>query len=100
MISGLHLLWLYLVWLYLVWLYLLRLHLLWLYLLWQERAARDTQALWRHEWWKALPAVKAGRVYALDANSYFARPGPRVVQVQQRGCACTNPNPSPIPNPY
>ena len=47
----------------------------------QERAAKDTQALWRHDWWRALPAVKAGRVYALDANSYFARPGPRVVQV-------------------
>ena len=26
-----------------------------------------------------LPAVKTGRVYAVDANSYFARPGPRVV---------------------
>ena len=25
--------------------------------------------------------MAAGRVYALDANSYFARPGPRVVQV-------------------
>lgn len=27
-----------------------------------------------------LPAVKNGRVYAVDANSYFARPGPRVVE--------------------
>jgi iron complex transport system substrate-binding protein len=27
-----------------------------------------------------LPAVKQGRVYAVDANSYFARPGPRVVE--------------------
>jgi iron complex transport system substrate-binding protein len=27
-----------------------------------------------------LPAVRAGRVYAVDANSYFARPGPRVVE--------------------
>ncbi len=26
-----------------------------------------------------LPAVRAKRVYAVDANSYFARPGPRVV---------------------
>ncbi len=30
--------------------------------------------------WSGLPAVRAGRVYAVDANSYFARPGPRVVQ--------------------
>jgi len=29
--------------------------------------------------WADLPAVRAGRVYAVDANSYFARPGPRVV---------------------
>ncbi|MFN2532534.1 MAG: cobalamin-binding protein [Pyrinomonadaceae bacterium] len=29
--------------------------------------------------WHELPAVKNGKVYAVDANSYFARPGPRVV---------------------
>lgn len=29
--------------------------------------------------WAELPAVKSGRVYAVDANAYFARPGPRVV---------------------
>ena len=29
--------------------------------------------------WSDLPAVRDGRVYAVDANSYFARPGPRVV---------------------
>jgi iron complex transport system substrate-binding protein len=27
-----------------------------------------------------LPAVRNGRTYAVDANSYFARPGPRVVE--------------------
>jgi iron complex transport system substrate-binding protein len=27
-----------------------------------------------------LPAARDGRVYAVDANSYFARPGPRVVE--------------------
>jgi len=30
--------------------------------------------------WGELPAVLDGRVYAVDANSYFARPGPRVVE--------------------
>jgi iron complex transport system substrate-binding protein len=30
--------------------------------------------------WNALPAVKNGRVYAVDANAYFARPGPRLVE--------------------
>jgi iron complex transport system substrate-binding protein len=29
--------------------------------------------------WSDLPAVRNHRVYAVDANSYFARPGPRVV---------------------
>src|SRR6266478_4945737 len=29
--------------------------------------------------WHALPAVRSGRVYALEANSYFSRPGPRLV---------------------
>jgi iron complex transport system substrate-binding protein len=29
--------------------------------------------------WNDLPAVRLGRVYAVDANAYFARPGPRLV---------------------
>ena len=30
--------------------------------------------------WSELPAVQHDRVHAVDANSYFARPGPRVVE--------------------
>jgi iron complex transport system substrate-binding protein len=30
--------------------------------------------------WRELPAVQQGKVYAVDASSYFARPGPRVVE--------------------
>jgi len=33
--------------------------------------------------WFDLPAVREGRVYAVDASSYFARPGPRVVEGAQ-----------------
>ncbi|HEY4138051.1 MAG TPA: cobalamin-binding protein [Casimicrobiaceae bacterium] len=29
--------------------------------------------------WSTLPAVQDGRVFAVDANSYFARPAPRLV---------------------
>jgi iron complex transport system substrate-binding protein len=29
--------------------------------------------------WSAIPAVRLGRVYALNANSYFSRPGPRLI---------------------
>jgi iron complex transport system substrate-binding protein len=30
--------------------------------------------------WGALPAVRSGQVWAVDATSYFSRPGPRVVE--------------------
>ena len=33
-----------------------------------------------HPGWADLPAARAGRVYAVDASAYFARPGPRVVE--------------------
>jgi iron complex transport system substrate-binding protein len=29
--------------------------------------------------WNAIPAVRNGRVYTLEANSYFSRPGPRLM---------------------
>ena len=31
------------------------------------------------EGWNDLPAVRAGEVWAVDATSYFSRPGPRIV---------------------
>ncbi|KAL3915710.1 MAG: hypothetical protein SGILL_005519 [Bacillariaceae sp.] len=34
----------------------------------------------RKSWWKSLRAVQNGNVFALDGNSYYARPGPRLVQ--------------------
>src|SRR6266496_2677972 len=39
-----------------------------------------TPQLFNNPGWSDLPAVRNGRVYAVDANSYFARPGPRVVE--------------------
>lgn len=33
----------------------------------------------REEWWRGLPAVRAGRVALVDGNQYFNRPGPRLV---------------------
>jgi iron complex transport system substrate-binding protein len=29
--------------------------------------------------WQSIPAVRDNRVYALEANSYFSRPGPRLI---------------------
>jgi iron complex transport system substrate-binding protein len=45
-----------------------------------ERAADQAQQLFTYPDWVELPAVCENRVYAVDANSYFARPGPRVVE--------------------
>jgi iron complex transport system substrate-binding protein len=44
-----------------------------------QKAMAEAQQLLRYPGWSELPAVTADRVYAVNANSYFARPGPRVV---------------------
>jgi len=44
-----------------------------------EKTVDEAQRLTAYPGWDDLPAVRDGRVYAVDANSYFARPGPRVV---------------------
>jgi iron complex transport system substrate-binding protein len=45
-----------------------------------EKAAEEARRLCSNPGWSSLPAVRESRVYAVDANSYFARPGPRVVE--------------------
>jgi iron complex transport system substrate-binding protein len=45
----------------------------------EGKQARDEyRAMSFPDQWKAIPAVRNARVYALEANSYFARPGPRL----------------------
>jgi iron complex transport system substrate-binding protein len=44
------------------------------------QVVEQTPKLFDYPRWSELPAVKNRRVYAVDANSYFARPGPRVVE--------------------
>jgi iron complex transport system substrate-binding protein len=44
-----------------------------------ERTMKDVPALRARPGWADLPAVRAGRVYVVDANAYFSRPGPRLV---------------------
>jgi iron complex transport system substrate-binding protein len=44
-----------------------------------DKVIELTPQLFTKPGWSELPAVRDGRVYAVDANSYFARPGPRVV---------------------
>jgi iron complex transport system substrate-binding protein len=44
-----------------------------------EQARSEYIGMAHPEEWNAIPAVQNGRVYALEANSYFSRPGPRLI---------------------
>jgi len=44
-----------------------------------RRAAKESTALRALPGWNDLPAVRAERVFALNGNAYFSRPGPRLV---------------------
>ncbi|MEX2542769.1 MAG: cobalamin-binding protein [Trueperaceae bacterium] len=43
------------------------------------RTLEELPALKGNAGWQELPAVRNGRVFALDGSAYFSRPGPRVV---------------------
>src|SRR3989304_6879067 len=40
---------------------------------------RAADGKFSNEYWHRIPAVRKGHVYIVDANSYFSRPGPRIV---------------------
>ncbi len=44
-----------------------------------NRTLRELNQLTVHPGWRDLPAVRNGRVFAVDASSFFSRPGPRLV---------------------
>jgi iron complex transport system substrate-binding protein len=44
-----------------------------------QQAQKEYLAMAHTDKWTAMPAMRSGRVYALEANSYFSRPGPRLV---------------------
>ncbi|MDB9527085.1 cobalamin-binding protein [Oscillatoria sp. CS-180] len=43
-----------------------------------EQTIQESRPLLDHSFWPLLRAVKTGRVYAVDGNQYFNRPGPRL----------------------
>src|SRR5580704_1458065 len=45
----------------------------------KEQARDEYLSMSFPEGWQEIPAVRNGRVYALDANSFVSRPGPRLV---------------------
>ncbi|MGH9735043.1 MAG: cobalamin-binding protein [Candidatus Acidiferrales bacterium] len=57
------------------------------------RAARESKELGFPQGWSTLPAIREKRVFAVDANSHFSRPGPRLADgvavlatIFQAGC--------------
>ena len=44
-----------------------------------KQARQEYESLALPDQWNAIPAVQNNRVYALEASSYFSRPGPRLV---------------------
>jgi len=45
-----------------------------------SKALEQAELLKSKPGWNDLPAVRDAKVYAVDANAYFARPGPRLVE--------------------
>lgn len=45
-----------------------------------ERAGREMEAIANRAEWQRLRAVREGRVFVVDGNQYFNRPGPRLVE--------------------
>jgi iron complex transport system substrate-binding protein len=44
-----------------------------------QRTLNEAGVLQGLEGWRELPAVKAGKVYAVNGHAFFSRPGPRLV---------------------
>lgn len=44
-----------------------------------ERTEKESQVLTQHPNWNSLKAVKNDKVFLVDGNAYFNRPGPRLV---------------------
>lgn len=61
------------------------------------RARQDQPLLEGYPGYKRLTAVKTGRVYWLDGNAYFSRPGPRLVDSLELIAHLLHPDIHPLP---
>jgi len=59
----------------------------------KEQAAAQIPYLTTLPGWETLPAVQNGRVYPVDANAYFVRPGPRIIDGIEILADIFNPSP-------
>jgi iron complex transport system substrate-binding protein len=63
-----------------------------------ERTLGDLSLLQVVPGWQDVPAVRAGRVYAMDGSQYFSRPGPRLVDSLEILAHTLHPGVHPLPN--
>ncbi len=63
------------------------------------RTLREVRAIASRPEWRDLPAVRAGRVYATDASSFFSRSGPRIVDGLEILAAILHPEAATWPTP-
>jgi iron complex transport system substrate-binding protein len=61
-----------------------------------QRTLREAAVLATLDGWGALPAVQAGRVYAVNGHAFFSRPGPRLIDGLEILAALIHPETSPI----
>jgi iron complex transport system substrate-binding protein len=62
-----------------------------------ERTAQDMPLLVNNAVFSSLPAAKDGQVYMVDGNSYFSRPGPRLVDSLEILANLLHPDIHPLP---
>ncbi len=63
------------------------------------RAVQESNEFGFPEVWSALPAIREKRVFAVDANSYFSRPGPRLADGIATLAHIFHPGVAPCPQP-
>ena len=64
-----------------------------------EEAEEEAKAVFQHAELQETPAVRNGNVFAVDATSYFSRPGPRIVDGLEILAWALHPDAYPEPPP-
>ena len=62
-----------------------------------RRTLDDLTILRKYPGWLDIPAVKSGRVFVVDGNAYFSRPGPRLVESLELLAHALHPDLHPVP---
>lgn len=65
-----------------------------------DESAREAERLMQQPWFADLPAVRAGRVAAVDGSQMFNRPGPRLIDAFEWLTGWLNDRPELIPEHF